>query len=261
MAHESLSKRPPGVYRMLRHWNAAISRVQPAFRRFSHKVRTRRGLRDILQRRHQIHLHGLDSHRRKLWLDRRVEKLWRMPVEERLYSLFIKTKVHEHDQGFTLYLVDEDGHRIRDLANFSPQLPCIVLKGLSGEKVLPISLPLHQIQGHVLTFVNRARRIFKIKAPRGRKPGFTGQTPGDAAVTMLLALLAESHHVRSADLLRLVDRDVSTQNYRWLKRRLALGGQLLAKDSDFTRRLKSMEKEHVLSLLRMMQSMGAPPSE
>jgi hypothetical protein len=226
-------KKSPEIPKTSDEWTALIGKLEPRFPSLVQKAGTRRGLTSILRLRFRAQLHELQPSDRRRWLDRRVTKLLSKDLDERVEELFIRTRNHG-DKAGPIFLIDEEGRFLRNL--FRPMVPTVALKGVGPETALPITLPLPQIQRQVTAFVQSQRQLLRIRVPRGKKPGGGGDIGG--AIPLLLAYLADTCRQRKADLLRLVDRDISTQNYRWLTRRLVLGRHLLTVDSEFTNRVK-----------------------
>ncbi len=241
----------------MREGVVALTEHMPRFRQLAVKARTKNGLRQILRRRYRIYLDPLDSSRRKAFLDRHVKKLFRMDRDERLFTLFVRLR-HEGARVISS-VIDEDGYPILDLhkAVFESLVPSVVLKGFDSEIVLPITHSLREIQAHVATFVREARRANDVRDPRGRPPGIRDAGPAGTMLPLFLAYLANSHRLRKSDLLRLVDRDISPENYRWLNRRLCLGNQMLSSESDVVQRVKASTEETARWWVRQILSISS----
>jgi hypothetical protein len=216
-------------------WTAFLAKVEPRFPQLVKKAATRRGLASILRLRFQTQLNDLQPSKRKSWIDRRVARLLRKDLADRVRILFIRAP-ERGDKAGTISLVDEQGRLLQDL--FRPMVPTIALKGFGPDTVVPITLPLPQIQRQIRDFVRSYRTLLNIRVPPGQKPGDHGVT--GSFLLLLLAYLTDLCHLRKADLLRLVDRDISTQNYCWLARRLVVGRRLLAVDSEVVTRVKAL---------------------
>jgi len=240
---------------------ALRSKQIPHYASCMQAVLTRRGLASLIRRRYRAQLAKLSPARRRSWTTAYSESLIRdYDPEERFGQLFVTSE--KEGTWDVEYLLNRDGRRMRLLRRSRPAKPgFITLKGFGQATTrLSIDMPLPDIVQHVETFVKLQRSIFSVKVPRGRKKGDTGARI-DAAPAAFLAYLADRHRQRKSDLLRLVDRDTTADNYRWLERRLLHGRQYLRRHSWFTDILETHSVQDIWALARVSALSGQRSAE
>jgi hypothetical protein len=180
------------------------------------------GVRSILRQRYRSRLRKLSSAMREHWLDTRVSHLLQRPLDERDELLFERWVV---DGSWRVRaIVNEAGEVVGERFRLgSHSRPYLLLRRADGtEDKLSITTPLPLIQKRVAAFVQSQRRLTLDEVPRGRKPGSRGigiePTLPDA-----LAYLFEFRGKSKSDLLKLCDRQTTSEDYRWLNRRLTIG--------------------------------------
>jgi hypothetical protein len=181
------------------------------------------GVRSILRQRYRSRLRKLSSAMREHWLDTRVSHLLQRPLDERGELLFERWI----DDGFwrVRAFVNEAGEVVGERFRLgSHSLPYILLRGAAStsEDKVSITTPLPLIQKRVAAFVLRQRRLTLNEVRRGRKPGSRG-VGIEPTLPAALAYLFKFHGKSKRDLLKLSDRQTTSEDYRWLNRRLAIG--------------------------------------
>jgi len=151
-----------------------------------------------------------------------VAHLLQRPLDERGELLFERWV----DDGFwrVRAIVNEGAHVVGERFRLgSHSRPYILLRDADGtEDKLSITTPLPLIQKRVAAFVHRQRGLTLDQVPRGRKPGSRG-VGIEPTLPDALAYLFEVRRKSKADLLKLCDRQTTSEGYRWVDRRLAIG--------------------------------------
>ncbi len=211
------------------------------------RIESDKSLSALLAVRYRARLAQLPRSKRQEFLQLETASLMSQPLDERavilLHTWVLEAAVRNQPQ--------ENRPRLDLLRRWGyPPNPHIALREPhGGQTIVPLTTPLPEIQRRVADFVRGYRALGGIRVPRGRKPGKRGVLV-DPVEAFLLAYLSECRGMTKAELLRLCGRPITSQDLRWLPRRLDVGHGVLARwQSDTLARMDSWPLKHIQGII------------